>query len=164
LKVFLLRHAKSDWSQGLNDHDRPLNQRGRKAAEDLPSILQLMRIEPDIIYVSTAIRAQETVSFLSKEQREKTFIKKELYPGSAIDYINALAETSNKCLSAMIVAHNPGLEELVAKLTSERLLVSMPTACMAIIDFPFDDWKRIAQGSHGVLKALLPIKHLQALS
>lgn len=162
MKLFLLRHAKSDWSQGLADHERPLNSRGKKAAQDLPKILSAMGIDPDIIYVSSAVRAQETVRHLTEETRKKVFIKDELYPGSVEDYIKVLAQTAGEKSSAMLVAHNPGLEELVAKITSDKLLLAMPTACLAIIDFPFNDWARIAKGSHGILKALLPIKILQA--
>lgn len=163
MKLFLLRHAKSDWSQGLVDHQRPLNSRGKKAAQDLPKILFAMGIDPGIIYVSSAIRAQETVSYFPEEKRKKILIKDELYPGSVENYTKVLAQTPVETSSAMLVAHNPGLEELVAKITSERLLLAMPTACLAIIDFPFNDWARISKGSHGILKALLPIKLLQAL-
>lgn len=163
MKLFLLRHAKSDWSQGLADHERPLNSRGRKAAQDLPKILSAMGIDPEIIYVSSAVRAQETVSFFPEDKRKRILIKDDLYPGSVEDYTTILAQTPVETSSAMLVAHNPGLEELVAKITSERLLLAMPTACLAVIDFPFHDWARIAKGSHGVLKALLPIKLLQAL-
>ena len=33
MDLLLMRHAKSDWGQGLKDFDRPLNERGKKAAE-----------------------------------------------------------------------------------------------------------------------------------
>lgn len=36
LRLILLRHAKSSWDDpSLEDHERPLNKRGRKAAPDV---------------------------------------------------------------------------------------------------------------------------------
>jgi len=33
LKLILMRHAKSGWDDPVEDHDRPLNSRGRISAE-----------------------------------------------------------------------------------------------------------------------------------
>lgn len=47
LRLILLRHAKSSWDDPrLEDHERPLNKRGRKAAPDVAAQLRLRGEEP----------------------------------------------------------------------------------------------------------------------
>ena len=47
-QLILIRHAKSDWGNpGLDDFDRPLNERGKK---DAPVMAQRLRNKKSIIY------------------------------------------------------------------------------------------------------------------
>ena len=47
--LHLLRHAKSSWKDpGLNDHDRPLNRRGRQMAKMMAAYLRRVKIAPDL--------------------------------------------------------------------------------------------------------------------
>ena len=59
--LLVLRHAKSRWSDPeLDDHERPLNARGRR---DGPRMGQLVRehgLIPDIVISSDAVRARLT--------------------------------------------------------------------------------------------------------
>lgn len=145
------------------DIDRPLNKRGLTAASFLGKYLELSGIQPDIIYVSPANRARQTIAQFSSQLQNRIKITDQIYPGSAESYLETLSKTpSKKCQSAMLVAHNPGLEDLVSILTAESMLVEMPTACMAIIEFPFTDWSRLQKPSRGILKGILPVKYLQA--
>ena len=54
----LLRHAKSDWSLGLEDHDRPLNKRGQRSAEAIGYWLARKGLSPDEILCSTSKRTR----------------------------------------------------------------------------------------------------------
>jgi phosphohistidine phosphatase len=64
---YLLRHAKSSWKEpGLNDHDRPLNKRGRNAAKMMAKYLRRSEIKPDLVICSTAIRAKQTLDPIVK--------------------------------------------------------------------------------------------------
>ena len=65
--LYLLRHAKSSWKElGLNDHDRPLNKRGRQAAKIMATFLRRSEITPDVVICSTATRAKETLDPIVK--------------------------------------------------------------------------------------------------
>ena len=59
-RLILLRHAKSDRPAGVADHERPLNDRGRRAAPAVGAHLAEAGIKPDLALVSTATRTQET--------------------------------------------------------------------------------------------------------
>ena len=65
--ILLLRHAKSAWGEpGLNDHDRPLNRRGERAAWAMAEHLIKHGPLPDQILCSTAIRARQTLAPLQQ--------------------------------------------------------------------------------------------------
>ncbi len=54
----LFRHAKSDWGNpGLDDHDRPLNDRGVRDAPRMARGLAETGFRPEVILSSTALRA-----------------------------------------------------------------------------------------------------------
>lgn len=56
-----MRHAKSSWSHGGRDHDRPLNDRGRRAAKAVGAVLRARKFMPDMIWSSDSARTRETV-------------------------------------------------------------------------------------------------------
>ena len=65
--VLILRHAKSDWRhQDVNDHDRPLNKRGKRDAPHMGELLQDKHLVPDFIISSTAKRARSTAKAVAK--------------------------------------------------------------------------------------------------
>jgi phosphohistidine phosphatase len=58
--LLLLRHAKSAWPDGVEDHDRPLAERGRRDAPRMGAYMADVGIEPNVALVSSARRTQET--------------------------------------------------------------------------------------------------------
>ena len=63
--LFLLRHAKSSWSEpGLADFNRPLNERGRRAAPLIARYLAHCDLLPDLILCSAALRTRETLALM----------------------------------------------------------------------------------------------------
>ncbi|NCU19845.1 hypothetical protein EOM89_03700 [Candidatus Falkowbacteria bacterium] len=60
-RLILTRHAKSAWDDPLlADHDRPLNDRGRRAARELGDWLASRGYEPEEVLCSDALRTRET--------------------------------------------------------------------------------------------------------
>jgi phosphohistidine phosphatase len=59
--LLILRHAKSSWKHPeLTDHDRPLNNRGKRDASRMGEILRSEYLIPEAIISSTAARAHVT--------------------------------------------------------------------------------------------------------
>ncbi len=66
-KLYLIRHAKSDWSvASQNDFERGLNARGQKAIVTMAKVLNERGIIPDLILSSSATRARLTAKGLAK--------------------------------------------------------------------------------------------------
>jgi phosphohistidine phosphatase len=113
--VLILRHAKSSWTHPeLNDHDRPLNKRGKRNAPLIGELLKNEHLIPELIISSNAKRADSTAKIVAKAAGYKGEIalNQSLYAARPAEYIDVLRDMSNEYARVLMVGHNPGLEEL----------------------------------------------------
>jgi len=160
--LLILRHAKSSWSNpGLADIDRPLNQRGKRDAPRIGLLLRDQDLVPDIIICSPAKRARKTAQAVSDEcgYEGKIEIEDEFYPGDPSTFIEILTTIPDQVDSALIIGHNPGLEELLDVLTEES--ARMPTSALADISLPIDRWTELGEDTLGTLVNLWRVKELK---
>jgi len=157
LRLILLRHAKSDWNDmGLSDIDRPLNERGRRAAGRMATHFVESGLVPQRILCSTARRARETLGFLVEAFAQPLAIDviSDLYTFAGDDYIRIIQNWGRTGSPLMVVGHNPATEETARRLVGDdpdglmtQLETKFPTAGAAVIDLPALDWSDIAPGS-----------------
>lgn len=152
-RLLLLRHAKSSWAEeGLSDFDRPLETRGRRAAEWIGENIASAGLAPAAILCSAARRTRETLAgllpHLSGEPRIR--LSRRLYDEASGDYADTIAELGGGAPSLMVVGHNPAIAETLALLAGKgdrtllrKLAAKYPTAGLAILDFDIDDWTGI---------------------
>ena len=70
--LILVRHAKSSWDAvGLEDHERPLNERGKEDAPAMAKRLKDKKIKVDLFISSPARRAHKTARYFAKEYKLK---------------------------------------------------------------------------------------------
>lgn len=153
-ELILFRHAKSSWSDfDLDDHDRPLNTRGRKAAPVMGAFMRENAIVPDLILCSTSVRTRETLALAfpgPEEQRPPVVFTQEIYeapPGALMACIKAVDDSVR---SLLVLGHNPGSQMLALQLATSgeddamrRLSGKFPTAALARIVFEADSWRDI---------------------
>jgi len=150
--LLVLRHAKSSWNDSaLGDHERPLNERGRR---DGPRMGQLMRefgLIPDVVISSDAVRAQLTAQAVAEAAgyAGEILADPRLYIASPGDILSLLRTAPENAETILIVGHNPGLEELIEQLTGERQ--DLPTAALAQIVLAIDRWRDLKLSSRGTL-------------
>jgi phosphohistidine phosphatase len=160
--LLLLRHAKSSWADpALDDHDRRLNERGRRDAPRMGDLIRVRRLSPDVIISSDAVRARLTAEAVAQTARcsGKIQLDPRLYladPGSIVNVLRTLPDSNAD--TVMVVGHNPGLEDLIAKLTGEH--PDMPTCALARIALPIVHWRDLRVSSEGTLLALWRPKDL----
>lgn len=155
--LFLLRHAKSSWKEaGLADFDRPLNERGRRAAPFMGKLVKERGLSPDLIISSPARRARKTAKLFKEAGDFAAGIAFDdrIYEASANTLLYVIGEADNSLDSLMIVGHNPGMEGLVQVLTAES--EPMPTAAVAVINLDIDEWKQVRPASGRVAVILRP--------
>ncbi len=159
--VLILRHAKSSWSNpGLADIDRPLNKRGKRDAPRMGALLREQDLVPDIILSSPARRARKTVQAVSdiSSYPGEIEVVQDFYPGDPETFIETLASLPDQVDSVMIVAHNPGLEELLYELSGES--ARMPTSALAQVALPLKSWQDLEDEVQGKLVNLWRVKEL----
>jgi len=126
-----MRHAKSSWRHPeLNDHDRPLNRRGEKAARKMAAFLHSQQIIPERILCSSATRAALTAQIMAAEfSLHEIHVQPALYMADAAAWKHALTGLASDQIT-LIIGHNPGLENFISEITGT--LIRLPTAAVAL--------------------------------
>lgn len=155
-RLILLRHAKSDWPDGVADPERPLAPRGRTAAPRIGAYIAREELIADRVLVSPARRTRETWDLVAAQLGPVKVVASEprVYDASAARLLSVIREQPREAHSLMLLGHNPGLQDLAEMLVgsgSAPHLASMaekfPTGGLAVIDLPVDDWSVVAPGS-----------------
>lgn len=162
----LLRHAKSDWGDPVaRDFERPLNQRGRRAARTMGRAMRDEGLAFDRVVASPATRVIETIADI--EDGYGTLMPpvfdRRIYLASVATLLDMIHETHDGADRLLIVGHNPGLENLALLLTRgddrpcrAQLALKYPTATLAEIALPVDRWADVAQGMGGLARFIRP--------
>ena len=154
--LYLLRHAKSDWEDSsLKDFDRPLNERGWKAAKIMGEEMRQREIVPDLVLVSPAARTKQTLARAEEGfgERFNTVEDRSIYLAETETLVGLVRSAPADADRVMIVGHNPGMHELVLVLANgpddlrEEVAHKYPTAALAEISFDVDDWPDVAPGT-----------------
>jgi phosphohistidine phosphatase len=150
----IVRHAKSSWGQpGLADHDRPLNERGQRAAPavatflhrtyfggaDSPALLPL----PDRLVTSTALRALSTAQIMRETFAmpvESLLLESRLYLADADRILDIMRSFEESWNHTMIFGHNPGLHDFAEHILARANIPKVPTCTAVIMAFPHEFW------------------------
>ena len=159
LRLLLFRHAKSSWDQpDLADHERPLAKRGQRDAPRMADVLVENGFIPEIIICSTAKRTRETLQLILPALIEHDVPEIRFDPGlyevSGGQLLKRVRDIAPGPATAMLIGHNPGLEDLAAMLTRtgepealRRIRAKFPTAALAVIDFEAGSWSTVQRQS-----------------
>jgi phosphohistidine phosphatase len=146
-QLLILRHAESgSVPPGLDDHDRPLTQRGRDAASRVGRLLLAHDLLPQRIICSDAVRTQTTADLMREviDNTGELIITHKLYLADASNVIDLLSEQPDGCDRVMVIGHNPGLEDLLEQLTHKRR--PFYAATLAEVRLGAESWLDIEQG------------------
>jgi phosphohistidine phosphatase len=142
--LLLIRHAKSDWSNpGLNDFDRPLNERGKRDAPVMAHRLLDKKIIPDVFIASPAKRAAKTARLFAGEMRfkkENIIYKPELYLAGPEVFYTVIENTSDEFEKIAVFSHNDGITHFANMLTLARV-DNIPTCGIFAVKIISDSWK-----------------------
>ena len=165
-QLFLLRHAKSDWSNNLPDFDRPLAPRGIKNAGQMGRWMHRQRLHPDYIVASPARRAEQTITLVTEQlqiDRTQIHFDRAIYIAYISELFSLLGEIPATAQRVMLVGHNPSFDQLLEYLSDTENELSdsgklMATCSLARLDMP-DDWNKLRPGC-ATLIALDRVKNL----
>jgi phosphohistidine phosphatase len=102
-------------------------------------LIRQQKLRPDAILCSTALRARATADAVARETGfNDVRLYPELYLAPPQVYVSRLQELPDEVGLALVIGHNPGIEELVEGLCHAPR--SMPTAAIAHLTLPADEW------------------------
>ncbi|MBW0007546.1 MAG: histidine phosphatase family protein [Sphingomonas sp.] len=165
-RLTVLRHAKSSWdAPGLDDFDRPLNDRGWKSARRMGRELKARGLRFDYVLASSAVRVRETLEGLSEEYDLSAPIRFEqaIYLAATQTLVSLVRDLPEEVQAPLFVGHNPGLERLLVELTHDddeglrdRIAGKYPTGALAVVEFPAAKWGDVSPGSGEIVELILP--------
>jgi len=163
-RLSILRHAKSSWDQpNLNDFDRPLNDRGWEAARRMGRELKRRQMSFDLVLASMAARVRETLDGLREEFEIKAPIRFDpaIYHADEAALLSLVRELPETVKTLLLIGHNPGLHQLILELTCNgearhRVVQKFPTAALAMIELPVENWKDVRPGAGSVSALIVP--------
>jgi phosphohistidine phosphatase len=164
-RLVVMRHAKSDYPPGVGDHDRPLSARGVGDARASGAWIRAHLGVPDHVVVSSARRTRGTWTLAAAElgylgaagyeveSDGPLTIDPRLYDASARTLLGVVRELPPRVGTALILAHNPGCEDLVSILTRDAapeaaraIAAKYPTSGIAVLEFD-GEWPSLSERS-----------------
>ena len=146
-ELLLVRHAKSSWDDPyLDDHDRPLNERGLQNAPEMGKRLQGLSIRPEVWISSTALRAITTAEIIAEQvgfPQDQIQRTKDLYHASATELQEIISELDDQIDSVVFFGHNPGVTSLVANLYGLPI-DNVPTCGVVHLQFNENTWSAVS--------------------
>lgn len=140
--LVLMRHAKSDYPEGVADHQRPLAARGIREAGLAGDWLRAHTPAIDAVLCSSATRTRQTLE-RTAVAAPASFLDR-LYgasPGEVIDEIN---KVSDEVDTLLVVGHEPTMSHLALGLAgpgsdrgaAEQIDRKYPTSAIAVLRVP----------------------------
>lgn len=162
----LLRHAKSGWDDPVaRDFDRPLNEKGMRAAIAMGRKAALDELTVDRLIASPAARVQQTLDafFEGLGRVIEPIWDRRIYLASSSTLLDIVRETPPDVENLMLVGHNPGLEDLILDLIADdgtsplRNIVEIkyPTASLASMSWNGESWRTLGASSGMRLNAVI---------
>jgi phosphohistidine phosphatase len=153
--LLIMRHAKSSWKDAaLGDHERPLNKRGQRDAPRAGRWLREAGLVPDALLASTAVRARATAALVAEAAGYSGDIALHagFYHDAPAAIFDALQRLPAGVETALVIGHNPALEEMLADLTGDD--ETLTTAAVAHVNLPIPAWDHLSPDTEGVLNAV----------
>jgi phosphohistidine phosphatase len=162
--LHLLRHAKSSWAEDVEDHERPLNKRGREAARLVGRRLPDAIGAVDLVLCSSAARTRQTLDYVLVKfpARPLCLIEDALYLANCMTLIERLHRLDESVGNVLLIGHNPGLHELAVALAESEAEHSQPLAhgkfpTAARASFAIrGEWSRLGGARHRLVDYVTP--------
>ncbi len=160
-RIYIIRHAKSSWSDlSLDDFDRPLKKRGKEDIKNIAQWLKKEGIKPDKVISSPAKRAVKTLKILETVLNIKKNIinfDKNIYEAHVGYLMKMIEKLDNRYNNVFIIGHNPSLSELSEYFT-DTIITNIPTSGVMAIEFEIKKWSEIKNKKGKILFFIYPKK------
>lgn len=165
-RLILMRHAKAAFPLGVEDHDRPLAQRGHTEAPLAGKWLMDNGVVPDFILCSSALRTRQTCTWVCQQLGEKAptpKLESALYAAGATSMLSVINNVPETVSTLMVITHMPGVQSLALRLASRDsdqdaymdLASGFPTSAFAVFEH-HGDWATLDGQDAQLLNFVVP--------
>lgn len=165
-RILVMRHAKSDWADpGVQDFDRPLAGRGRRAAAAMGVYMGDEGLVPDLVLCSAARRAVETWSMVARVSgmAPEVVAERSLYMAAAGTLFERTHAVDDGIGCILFVGHAPGFNGFACRLAGDRksaawrrMAEKFPTGALAVLDLEAPTWRDVAEGGGRLERFVAP--------
>jgi phosphohistidine phosphatase len=152
--LILIRHAKSDWGfEGLEDIDRPLNERGYRDASKMRDLLVQKVPQINRIVSSPAVRAYTTAAIFARKydyDAKQIELLTSIYHSPMQHYLEAIHQFNKEDQVLLLFGHNPGITDLCCHI-SDHEFENVATCGIVALEFDIDDWQKVTEQSGTLL-------------
>lgn len=155
-RLIILRHAKAV-AKSAADVERVLAERGRADMVAVSRYLAAERLVPDVALVSSSARTRETWSLAGLGAVPVRFDDR-IYEAEIADLLALLHAIEDDVGSAMLVGHNPALEDLAGAIPADPapLRSGLPTAALVVLDCMVSSWREVGAGTGRIERFVTP--------
>lgn len=150
--LLILRHAQALGTEvGGSDKTRKISPNGVADAQALGKLMARDGLQPDAVLCSAATRTRETLDAVmgALDDAAVDYLDR-LYNADFDVLLNAIHEASDEAETLLLVAHNPGIHTLAARLAAEdgsahvdRLSMSYAPATLSVLECDVESWAAI---------------------
>ncbi|WP_104110762.1 histidine phosphatase family protein [Arthrobacter sp. N199823] len=144
-RLILMRHSKAAFPLGVEDHDRPLAQRGHTEAPLAGKWMMENGVVPDFILCSSALRTRQTCTWVCQQLGEKAptpKLESGLYAAGATSMLSVINHVPETVGTLLVITHMPGVQALALRLASRDsdqdaymdLASGFPTSSFAVLE------------------------------
>jgi phosphohistidine phosphatase len=165
-QLVLLRHAKAEHSDSLDDQLRPLALPGRTQASQVGAGLRAAGVVPDVVLVSSAVRTRQTWDLVRAGldlPAEVARVSDELYSAGVQSVIGLLRELDESAGTVLVVGHEPTVSQTAAALAGPasdeaavaRVRVGVSTGAYSVLEVP-GAWADLVPDAARLLRVVAP--------
>lgn len=136
--LILIRHAKSDWPENIDDFDRPLTEKGIENAEKMSIFIKNNNILIDKFISSPALRAVSTCEIFSRIFEKDFVTDKKLYNPLEDNFLSVIFNLEDSTDSVAMFSHNNGISNFANSISDNILM--LPTCGVAVFKIDCDKW------------------------
>lgn len=148
--LILVRHAQSNYPQpGIKDVERTLTDKGVQDASKAGKYLKEIKLFPDYIYTSQAVRALSTARLICDQlglNENKVIIMEDLYEASLRILLRIINKLENKISTILITGHNPSISYLCEFLAGDQVGEILPSG-FCVLTFTDIHWNEVNKGN-----------------
>jgi phosphohistidine phosphatase len=147
MKTLLLLRAglSNGHSSAADDADRPITRRGQMDALRIGAIIQARELFPELTLTSPALHARQTIEMIRDKSGflGEILSMDDLYQANRDDLLGIIGRLPDRLQRVMIVAHSPGLKQVLTLLTGWEK--SIPAAGLAYLVIPIRTWQEVLE-------------------